>query len=236
MKTALRILPCCLVATVLYSPQSILASITEYQAAVKSEASLISYYTFDAGNANDAQAANNGTVVGSATYGPGGGGGTDKAIVLDGTGYVNLGQVDAFDFISGYGTVEAWVRADWTSSPGYNPAIFADRDGGPVNWSVHMEASKAGAGLWNGSSYQPLAIAGTGTTWPWCSISTRTSARTPSRCTGTAFPPASRSKPSAQTLRPRPSWDPLRRADRNAGSARSTKSRFTATRFRRRRS
>lgn len=165
MKTALPILPCCLVATLLCSTQSMLASITEYQAAVKSEPSLISYYTFDAGNANDSQAANNGTVVGNATYGTGVGGGTDKAIVLDGTGHVNLGQVDAFDFVSGYGTVEAWIRADWPSSPGYNPAIFTDRDGGPVNWSVHMEASKAGAGLWNGSSYQPLALAGTGTTW-----------------------------------------------------------------------
>ncbi len=142
-----------------------LASITEYQAAVKNEPALISYYTFDAGNANDAQAANNGTVVGNATYGTGVGGGADKALVLDGTGHVNLGQVDAFDFASGYGTVEAWIRADWTSSPGYNPTLFCDRDGGPVNWSVHLEASKTGGGLWNGSSYQPQPLAGTGTAW-----------------------------------------------------------------------
>ncbi|MCZ7640586.1 MAG: LamG domain-containing protein [Verrucomicrobia bacterium] len=141
------------------------ASLTEYQAAVRSEPSLISYYTFDAGNARDTKAANHGTVSGNATYDTGAGGGADRALVLNGTGHVNLGQVDAFDFLTGTGSVEAWIRADWTSSPGYNPAIFADRDGGPVNWSVHLEASKAAGGLWNGSSYQPMAVPAPGTGW-----------------------------------------------------------------------
>lgn len=141
------------------------ASLTEYQAAVRSEPSLISYYTFDAGEALDTKASNHGTVVGSAAYEAGAGGGVDRAIVLNGTGHVSLGPVDAFDFLTGTGSVEAWVRADWTTSPGYNPAVFADRDGGPVNWSVHLEASKAAGGLWNGSSYQPMAVPAPGTSW-----------------------------------------------------------------------
>lgn len=166
MRTPFRLRPIyCVASAVLSFPMLVCASITEYQAAVRGEASLISYYTFDAGNAEDSKSSNHGTVVGSATFGTGIGAGADKALVLGGTGHVNLGQVDAFDFSSGVGTIEAWVRADWPSSPGYNPALFADRDGGPVNWSVHLEAGKSGGGLWNGSSYQPMTLAGVGTTW-----------------------------------------------------------------------
>lgn len=85
--------------------------------------------------------------------------------MLDGSGHVDLSQVNAFDFASGKGTVEAWVRADWTASPGYNPTIFADRDGGPVNWSVHLNGGKEAAGLWNGSTHQPMPVANTGFLW-----------------------------------------------------------------------
>ncbi len=166
MKTMVRFwLCCCVVAAAWSSITPARASITEYQAAVRGETTLVSYYTFDAGNAQDSQSSNHGTLAGSATFGTGVGAGADRALVLNGTGHVNLGQVDAFDFISGAGTVEAWVRADWPSSPGYNPALFADRNGGPVNWSVHLEASKSAGGLWNGSSYQPMTLAAVGATW-----------------------------------------------------------------------
>ncbi|HNQ90370.1 MAG TPA: hypothetical protein PKM73_17280 [Verrucomicrobiota bacterium] len=141
------------------------ASITEYQQAVENEPSLISYYTFDAGDLKDVESAHHGTAGGTVAYGTGVGGGSDRAIVLTGTGHVNLGQVEAFDFLTGLGTIEAWVRADWSVSPGYNPTIFADRAGGPVNWSIHMDASKARAGLWDGASYQTLATPATGLTW-----------------------------------------------------------------------
>ncbi|HOW64537.1 MAG TPA: hypothetical protein PK256_04555 [Verrucomicrobiota bacterium] len=139
--------------------------ISHYQAAVKNEAGLISYYTFDAEDASDFRSVNPGTIVGTVSFDAGLGHGANKALVLKGTGHVNLGGVDSFDFVGVNGTVEAWIRADWKTSPGYNPAIFSDRDGGPVNWSVHMNADKRTAGLWNGSSYEPLALPATGTNW-----------------------------------------------------------------------
>ncbi len=141
------------------------ASLAEYQQAVNDETSLVSFYTFDQSDAQDSKASNHGTATGTVSYGTGIGGSTDKAAVLKGTGHINLGVVPAFDFSSGKGTVEAWVRADWKASPGYNPAIFAERDGGPVNWSVHMNSGKEAVGLWNGSSYQSKAITPAGTNW-----------------------------------------------------------------------
>ncbi len=143
----------------------IVPDLAAYKTAVQAEPSLVSYYPFDAANADDAKSSNNGTLQGDAGFTPGVGRGADQALLLGGAGWVNLDQVEAFDFLDGAGTVEAWIRADWTASPGYNPAIFADRNGNPVNWSVHMEASKAGGGLWNGSTYSPLPLAGTGTRW-----------------------------------------------------------------------
>ncbi len=140
-------------------------TLADYQGAVQNEASLISYYTFDGGNAQDSKAANHGTAAGTVSYGVGAGGGADKALILKGAGHLNLGQVDAFDFASGQGTIEAWIRADWKSNPGYNPAIFTDRDMGTVNWSLHMNSGKDGVGLWNGATYLPLACPLAGTNW-----------------------------------------------------------------------
>ncbi len=140
-------------------------SITQYKSAVTGEPGLVSYYTFDAGTAADSKASNNGTAAGTVNYDAGPGGGANKALSLKGTGHINLGQVSDFDFPAGVGTVEAWVRPGWGNSPGYNPAIFANRDGGPVNWSVHMEGSKMGVGLWNGTSYEPRSIPNAGTNW-----------------------------------------------------------------------
>ena len=148
-----------------------------YQAAVRQEAGLISYYTFDAQDASDGKASNHGTLEGETGFGPGLGGGSNKALALTGTGFVGLWYLEAFDFTDGTGSVEAWVRADWLSSPGYNPTIFADRDGGPVNWSIHMMAPKTQIAHWNGSAvavanipdaalnWHHLALTFEGTTW-----------------------------------------------------------------------
>ena len=141
-------------------------TLVEYQNSVRNEATLISYYTFDSGNANDTKSTFNGTPEGTVDFGTGVGGGSDKSVVLAGAGHINLGMIDAFDFASGAGTIEAWIRADWIGSPGYNPAIFADRDSG-VNWSIHMNSGKDGVGLWNGSSYQALAVSGGGAGTNW---------------------------------------------------------------------
>jgi hypothetical protein len=69
-----------------------------------------------------------------------------------------------FEFSGGVGTVEAWFRADWTGI-GYNPCMLANRDGGPVNWSIHMTADKAAAGVWNGATYQVAALPAVGKAW-----------------------------------------------------------------------
>ena len=48
----------------------------------------------------------------------------------------DLGQVADFDLAPGSGTVEGWIQADWSTVPGYDPAIFADRNRGQRRISV----------------------------------------------------------------------------------------------------
>jgi hypothetical protein len=119
-------------------------NMARYQTTVLGESSLISYYTFDAGDAQDAKNAHPGTVANAVTYDTGPGGVTNLSLTLDGTGHIDLGQVADFDFVSGSGTVEGWIRPTWSNPAPYNPCVFADRDdgnGGSV-WSVHMDAWK----------------------------------------------------------------------------------------------
>ena len=142
------------------------AALTRYQQAVTNEPSLISRYTFDLLNANDSFGPNNGTLGGTTAFGAGIGGPPGVGLQLGGQGRVMLGTVTDFDFASGTGTAEAWVQAGWPSTfSSYNPCVFADRDGGPLTWSVHMDADKRGFGVWNGTSYQPQAIPNAGTNW-----------------------------------------------------------------------
>jgi len=133
-------------------------NIARYQATVRGEADLISYYTFDSGDGSDALAVNNGTVSGSVSFTAGAGGVTNQALLLIGSGHINLGQVAAFDFVGG-GTAEAWIRPDWdiTAPPPYAPCIFADRSGGSV-WSIHLEWGEFGIGNWNGDRFIELPI------------------------------------------------------------------------------
>jgi len=78
---------------------------------------------------------------------------------LDGTGLVDLGTVAEFDFASGNGTVEAWVRATWSLPSAYAPCLVSDRDGASV-WSIHMAAWQNGIGNWNGDRFQTLPLPG----------------------------------------------------------------------------
>lgn len=133
-------------------------NLARYQATVLGESSLISYYTFDAGDAQDARNAHPGTIANTVAFEAGPGGVTNQALMLDGSsGHVDLGPVAAFDFTSGSGTVEGWMRADWSEIPNYDPCIFADRDGGSV-WSVHMSRWKSEIGNWNNDRFQTLSI------------------------------------------------------------------------------
>lgn len=140
-------------------------NLSAYQDIINSEQSLLSYYTFDDQNVEDTVGINDGFINGSIDYQTGVGGSGDNSIILDGQSHVSLDFVEDFDFADGTGTVEAWVRSDWIGSPGYNPCIFADRDGGPVRWSIHMNINKGAYGLWNGASYSPQAISGADGTW-----------------------------------------------------------------------
>lgn len=137
--------------------------IANYQSVIQNESSLISYYTFDNEDAEDAQSLYPGTIVGatetSVTFGSGAGGVPNKSVVLDGTGHIRLGEVDAFNFYSGNGTVEAWVRANWVNPASYDPTIFADRLGDSV-WSIHMERWKNFIGNWNGERFYQQPVFG----------------------------------------------------------------------------
>jgi hypothetical protein len=139
-------------------------NIAQYQAAVKKETNLISYYTFDADDASDWKGSNTGSVEGSAIFDTGLGGGANKALVLDGLGQVSFGPVADFDFAGGTGTIEAWIRADWVNVA-YNPCLFAARDGGSVSWSIHMTAGKDVMGDWNGANYLTLPLIDVGQAW-----------------------------------------------------------------------
>jgi hypothetical protein len=143
------------------------AGIVEYQNAVRAVPSLVSYYTFDADSTSvtDTQDGNNGTLAGSGTTFPVGGflnqGG--KSLLLNGSGHVNLGTVSAFNFPGDKGTVEAWIRADWTSI-GYEPVVFAVREGGATRISLHAGAGRNTFGTWNGGTYSAYS-ASLGSTW-----------------------------------------------------------------------
>jgi Concanavalin A-like lectin/glucanases superfamily len=131
--------------------------IARYQAAVLSESSLLSYYTFDAGDASDAKNAHPGTPAGAVTFSPGPGGVTNLALTLDGSSHIDLGQVADFDFASGSGTVEGWLRPNWSTPAAYNPTFVADRSGGS-DWSIHMDQWQNAMGNWNNDRFQEMSI------------------------------------------------------------------------------
>ena len=139
--------------------------LVNYQAALANELSIISHYGFDRLTAADTTTLHPGTLQGTVRFGEGVGGGAAKAAQLDGGGHVNLGEVGDFDFADGSGAVELWLRAGWTSSPGYNPCVFADRSGSTVNYSIHLQAGKSALDFWNGSQATTIPIPSAGDTW-----------------------------------------------------------------------
>jgi hypothetical protein len=141
------------------------AALRDYQTAITNEPSLISYYTFDQTNANDNFGSHNGTLQFVTDFSPGVDG-AGQGLLLRGIGFVELGHVSAFDFAGGAGSVEAWVRADWSGTLStYNPCMFADRDGGLATWSVHMNGDKSAVAVWNGSKFMPFTISPASTNW-----------------------------------------------------------------------
>ena len=140
------------------------ATVARYQDAVRQQPGLISYYAFDHADAADSFGSNNGTTQGTVVFGAGVGGGARQGLSLTGNAHVKLGHVEAFDFATGKGSIEAWVLAGWKSIA-YNPCLFADRNGGPVNWSIHMNSDKRAIGMWNGNAYRTMAIPDAGTNW-----------------------------------------------------------------------
>lgn len=136
-----------------------------YQQNVLNQASLLHYYTFDDGTANDLKGSVHGTLAGTAQIADGGAAGFGgKTLLLNGAGHVNLGTDASFDFTDGTGTIEAWVRADWTTNPGYNPTWFADRNGS-TRYSAHVAgADRNSMMIWNGSNVG-VVTAGLGSEW-----------------------------------------------------------------------
>lgn len=160
----MRSLSFCIAASSVLWASTASATVARYQDAVRQQAGLVSYFTFDLADVTDSFGPNNGTTQGPVTFGAGVGGGARQGLSLPGNAHVKLGQVEAFDFANGTGSIEAWVRAGWTTMA-YNPCLFADRDGGPVNWSIHMNSDKRAVGMWNGSGYQTMAIPSAGANW-----------------------------------------------------------------------
>jgi len=112
--------------------------VQNYQAAVTATPGLISYYKFDGGTVNDDFGPNNmnpsWTGFSAATYAAGVGGGSDQALTFDGSGngvpYVGNPGDSPFNFASGQGTVELWLKAGWatyTAPNDFGPSIFSDK-------------------------------------------------------------------------------------------------------------
>lgn len=157
---------------VLQVAAAVTPAVSNYWSAVKATTGLISLYTFSDLTARDSFGSNDGALQGATQFTPGFGGGPDQALVVAGNGWVNLGTVPAFNFFDlntfvGAGTVELWWRADWTTSPGYDPCLFANRNdsAGGVNYSIHVGANKNFINFWNGNSPSFIPVANVGTNW-----------------------------------------------------------------------
>ena len=144
---------------------SLPAALVRYQTAISNETSLISYYTFDRLVPEDVFGPNKGTLYGTAGWGEGIGGGPGQGLRLDGAGHAGLGAVPDFDFPSGEGTVEGWIRADWASASGY-PCMFADRNGAH-RLEPAPERGQTAIAFYNGTTSVGYTVlgGGAGTNW-----------------------------------------------------------------------
>lgn len=110
---------------------------------VKSETSLLSFYTFDNATAQDIAGNASGTLNGSAQFGPGIAGGPDLSLSLDGDGWVNIHPLGDPNQIDEDRTIDLWLRALWAESS-YDPAIISSLpDGGSlINFIVYLDRAK----------------------------------------------------------------------------------------------
>jgi len=132
-------------AVVVVWPTPLTNAMSAYQTAVFAETSLVSYYSFDATSAIDDFGGNNGVLWYDTSFGAGVGGGSDLALNLGGNGMDRLGAVRAFDYVSGNGTVEMWIRADWDTIDFTNyPTILANwGNHNNANWAFCMDPTKS---------------------------------------------------------------------------------------------
>ncbi len=66
--------------------------------------------------------------------------------------HVSVPNNAAFQFADG--TIEFWVKPTFSTSPGYNPCLISNRNGGGAagtRYSYHMQGGKTGIDLYNGS-------------------------------------------------------------------------------------
>ncbi|HRY70475.1 MAG TPA: LamG domain-containing protein [Phycisphaerae bacterium] len=124
-----------------------------YRALVTGEPSLISYYTFDADSTVDDAPVNphDGTAAGSGGQYITGVHNEGRALFLNGNNWVTCGPVEDFDFTSGQGTIEAWVKIDLGTFPpsGNYPTLFAVRTNAPyvVVYNFHHYAHDNALGV-----------------------------------------------------------------------------------------
>jgi len=148
------------------------AGVAAYQAAVQATPDLVSYYKFDDGTANDNFGTNNGTLLGTAGFATGFGGGPDQALNLDGSGYDSLGggaaliSIPALTFASTTnGTVEMWAQAGWTD---LTPSVFyamVSSTAYSMNYNILMTGDKSALVFWSDTAWQTFSILAPGTNW-----------------------------------------------------------------------
>nr|WP_162912082.1 Ig-like domain-containing protein [Pontibacter actiniarum] len=66
--------------------------------------------------------------------------------------YVAVPNTAALEFTAG--TIEMWVQPDWAANTkGANPCLISERSSSGTRFSLHMENSLQGIGIWNNSQY-----------------------------------------------------------------------------------
>ena len=113
-----------------------------------------------------------GTLLGTAGFATGFGGGPDQALNLDGSGYDSLGggaaliSIPALTFASTTnGTVEMWGQAGWTD---LNSGVFyalVSSTAYSMNYSILMTGDKSAIVFWNDTAWQTFPIPAPGTDW-----------------------------------------------------------------------
>lgn len=60
--------------------------------------------------------------------------------------------------INGYGTIEFWVRANWTAHPGYDPAIMANTGPKGARFAFYISGDAQSLGVQAGPFYETVAF------------------------------------------------------------------------------